>query len=343
MSTVLVTGGSGFVGVHCIVKLLEAGHAVRTTIRNRKREADILAMLKVAGVDPGDKLHFHVADLEKDAGWADAVRGAEFVLHVASPFPAGVPKDENDLIRPARDGALRVLRASRDAGVSRVVMTSSFAAVSYGSKPKSGMFTEDDWTDIEAPDAQPYMKSKTIAERAAWDFIANESDGMELSVINPTGIFGPALGADLSTSIVLIRMMLEGKIPGAPRIYFGVVDVRDVADLHLTAMTHPAANGQRFIAVGGPTVSIIEIARLLKARMGTEASKVPSLQLPDWLVRVIGLFNASANAAAPQLGIIRDASSDKARSLLGWSPRSNDEAILASAESLVRLNLLKKP
>jgi dihydroflavonol-4-reductase len=203
------------------------------------------------------------------------------------------------------------------------------------------VFTEKDWTDIEAPDAQPYMKSKTLAERAAWDFIAREGNGLELSVINPVGIFGPVLGPDVSTSIQLIRMMMNGAIPGAPRIHFGVVDVRDVADLHLIAMTSPAARGERFIAVAGKTMSIVEIARLLKERMGARAGKVPVLQFPDWLVRLFGLFNPAAKAAVPQLGIIREASNRKARDVLGWAPRSNEEAILATAESLIRLKLVK--
>lgn len=341
MSTVLVTGGSGFVGVHSILQLLEAGHQVRTTVRNLKREADVRAMLKIGGVDAGDRLSVFAADLEQDAGWKEAMTGCEYALHVASPFPAAVPKDENELIRPARDGALRVLKAARDAGVRRVVMTSSFAAVSYGQTPEKGLFTESNWTDINAADVQPYVKSKTLAERAAWDFIAKESGGLELSVINPTGIFGPVLGPDFSTSTQLIRMMMNGVIPGAPRIYFGVVDVRDVAALHLIAMTHPAAKGERFIAVDGPCMSIFEIAQLLRSRLGEAASKVPRRQFPDWLVRIFGLFNPAARAAVPQLGVIRNASNEKARSMLGWSPRSNEEAILATAESLMRLNLLK--
>jgi nucleoside-diphosphate-sugar epimerase len=341
MSRVLVTGGSGFVGIHVILQLLEAGHEVRTTVRSLKREGDVRAMLKVAGVDAGEHLAFFVADLEQDAGWADAVAGCDYVLHVASPFPTDVPKDENELIRPARDGALRVLRAARDAGVKRVVLTSSFAAISYGQKPENGVFTEANWTNVNAPDAQPYPRSKTLAERAAWDFIASEGGGLELSVVNPVGIFGPALGSDLSSSVVLIRMMMNGAMPGAPRIYFGVVDVRDVADLHLRAMTHPAANGERFIAAAGRCVSVFEVATLLRERLGDAGSKAPRRQFPDFLVRLFGLFNPSARAVVPQLGVIRETSSQKARDLLGWAPRSNEEAIIASAESLVRLKLIK--
>ncbi|HRX40376.1 MAG: NAD-dependent epimerase/dehydratase family protein, partial [Amphiplicatus sp.] len=172
MSTVLVTGGSGFVGSHCILQLLAGGHNVRTTVRNLKREGDVRAILKVGGAEPGDALKFFAADLESDAGWAEAVAGCDYVLHVASPFPPTVPKDENELIIPAREGALRVLRAARDAGVKRVVLTSSFAAVGYGQPQRSAPFTEENWTDVEGDDVRAYVKSKTLAERAAWDFIS---------------------------------------------------------------------------------------------------------------------------------------------------------------------------
>jgi dihydroflavonol-4-reductase len=340
MSRVLVTGGSGFVGCHVILTLLTAGHEARATVRDLRREADIRAMLKTGGAEPGDRLSIFAADLERDAGWAEAAAGCDYVMHVASPFPAGNPKDDNELIRPAREGTLRVLKAARDAGVKRVVMTSSFAAISYGNIAENGVFTERNWTNVDSPEVQPYPKSKTLAERAAWDFIETEGSGLELSVINPTGIFGPVLGPDFSTSTQLIRMMLNGAMPAAPRIHFGVVDVRDVAGLHLTAMTHPAAAGERFIATAGQPMSIFEIATLLRARMGDAARKAPSRQAPDWLVRIFALFNEGARAAVPQLGMVRAGSSQKAKDLLGWSPRSGEEAILATAESLVRLKLL---
>lgn len=341
MGTVLVTGGSGFVGVHVVLRLLQAGHRVRTTVRSLSRQSGVRAMLEAGGAEAGEQLDIVAADLENDAGWSEATAGCDHVMHVASPFPQSMPRDEDELIRPARDGTLRVLRAARDAGVRRVVMTSSFAAISYGNTPEGGVFTERNWTNPDAPGAQPYMKSKTLAERAAWDFIDREGNGLELSVINPTGIFGPVLGPDLSSSIALIRMMLNGAVPAAPRIHFGVVDVRDVADLHLVAMTHPAARGERFIAVAGRPMSILEIAQLLRARMGDAAGRVPRLEAPDWLVRIFALFSEGARAALPQLGLVRAASNRKARDLLGWTPRSNEDAVLATAESLVRLKLIR--
>ena len=205
MSTVLVTGGSGFIGVHAILQLLSAGHRVRTTVRSLKREPDVRAMLKVGGIDAGDKLTFFAADLEKDARLEEAVAGCDYVHHVASPLPATVPKNEDELIVPAREGALRALRASRDAGVKRVVLTSSFAAIGYGHPPQAAPFNETSWSDPSAEGLTPYHKSKALAERAAWDFIAKEGGSLELSVVNPVAVFGPVLGPDYSPSILIVQ------------------------------------------------------------------------------------------------------------------------------------------
>jgi nucleoside-diphosphate-sugar epimerase len=341
MSTVLVTGGSGFIGSHCILQLLAAGHKVRTTVRSLGREADVRALLKNGGARPDGQLFFYSADLTDDSGWAEAAGGCDYVLHVASPFPSTVPKDENELIVPARDGALRVLRASRDAGVKRVVLTSSFAAIGYGHAPRTTPFKETDWTDPDGSDVMPYTKSKTLAERAAWDFIGREGRGLELSVVNPVGVFGPVLGADYATSILFVQRLMDGELPGLPRMCFGVVDVRDVADLHLRAMTHPAAKGERFLAVAGDFLWIVEIAKTLRARMGEAARRVPTRQLPNWLVRLAALRDPAVKQIVPELGKWKNATNEKARQVLGWSPRSSEEAVVATAESLVRLGLLK--
>jgi nucleoside-diphosphate-sugar epimerase len=289
-----------------------------------------------------DALSFAVADLESDAGWPEAVAGCEHVLHVASPLPARVPKDENELIVPAREGTLRVLRAARDAGVRRVVMTSSFAAIGYGHGPQSDPFTETAWTNVDGDDVQPYVKSKALAERAAWDFIEREGGRLELSVINPVGIFGPVLGPDYSSSIRIIQSLLDGEMPVSPRFYFGLVDVRDVADLHLRAMTDPAAKGERFLAVAGDFLSIRDIAMILKNRMGASARRVPTRQLPNWLVRLAALRDPAVKQIIPELGKPKNATSEKAQRVLGWVPRSSEEAIVATAESLLRLGLLKE-
>ena len=338
---VLVTGGSGFVASHCILQLLDAGYRVRTTVRSLAREASVRATLKSAGADPGAMLTFAAADLMSDAGWADAASGCDFVLHVASPFPLTVPKDENELIVPAREGALRVLRAARDAGVKRVVLTSSFAAVGYGIAMKGAAFTESDWTDVNGAGVSPYVKSKTLAERAAWDFMAREGGALELAVVNPVGIFGPVLGGDFATSIEIIRRMMDGAVPGLPNLIFGAVDVRDVADLHLRAMTHPEAAGERFLATAGDFITLQTIARVLKSRLGNAARRVPTRALPDWLLRVVALFDKSVGQIVPELGKVKNATSDKARRMLGWTPRSSDDAVVATAESLLRNGLLK--
>ena len=341
MSTVLVTGGSGFIGSHAMLQLLAAGHRVRTTLRSLKREGDVRAMLKVGGGSPDDRLSFFAADLGNDAGWPEASAGCDYVLHIASPFPPGVPKHEDELIVPARDGALRVLRAARDAGAKRVVLTSSYAAVGYGHKPQKAPFDETDWTDLNGEGLTAYVKSKTIAERAAWDFIAKEGGGLELSVVNPVGVFGPVLGPDYSTSILMVQRLMDGAMPGVPTLYFGAVDVRDVADLHIRAMIDPAAKGERFLAVAGDFLSMLEIAKILKARMGAAARRVPTRQLPNWLVRVAALRDPAIKLILPELGKARNATNEKARRLLGWAPRSNEDALAATAESLVRLGLLK--
>jgi dihydroflavonol-4-reductase len=341
MSTVLVTGGSGFVGIHVVLQLLAAGHQVRTTVRRPDRQAAVLAMLREGGAVAPESLSFFTADLTADEGWREAVAGCDYVLHVASPLSTSVPKDENEMIVPARDGTLRVLRAAREAGVRRVVITSSLGAIGYGHPPRDKPFDESDWTDLGGADVQPYIKSKTLAERAAWDFIAQEGGGLELSVVNPVGIFGPVLGPDYSGSIEIVKSLLDGAMPAVPRVYFGVVDVRDVADLHLRAMNAPEAKGERFIAVSGETMSILDIAKVLRRELGSRAGRVPRLQAPDWLVRLAANRIPLLRAVVPMLGKVRHSTGAKARSVLGWQPRSNNEAILATAESLIRLGLVK--
>jgi dihydroflavonol-4-reductase len=341
MNTVLVTGGSGFIGCHCILQLLAAGYRVKTTVRDLKREADVRAMLKAGGLEPGDQLSFGAADLEKDAGWFEAVAGCEYVLHVASPLPPSAPRHEDELIVPAREGTLRVLRAARDAGVKRVVVTSSFTAIGYGHPPQKTPFSETNWTNLNG-DVVAYPKSKTLAERAAWDFMAKEAGNLELSVVNPVAVFGPVLGPDYSNSIILVQRLMDGAVPGCPRLYFGVVDVRDVADLHLRAMINPVANGERFLAVAGEFTSIRDIAKVLKTRLGSAAKRVPTREIPNWVVRLAALRDPTIRLILPELGKVKNGTNEKARQLLGWAPRSSEEAIVATAESLIRLGLLKR-
>jgi nucleoside-diphosphate-sugar epimerase len=338
---VLVTGGSGFIGAHCLIRLIADGWRVRASVRSLSREDEVRAMLRQGGCEAGDRLSFAQADLMRDEGWSAAVAGCDFVLHVASPLPAAQPKDENDLIAPARDGALRVLRAARDGGVKRVVLTSSFAAIGYGRPPSGLVYAEADWTDT-SKDVGAYVKSKALAERAAWEFIGREGQGMELAAVNPVVVFGPVLGTDFSTSVLVVKAMLEGRAPALPKITMGVVDVRDVADLHLLAMTRPEAAGERFLCTAGDFLPLREIARLLREGLGPVARKVPSREMPNWLLRLGALFSPTLRSiAGPDLGRPRNATGAKARTLLGWSPRPPAEAVLATARSLVDLGIVK--
>jgi dihydroflavonol-4-reductase len=341
MAEVLVTGGSGFIGAHCILQLLAAGHRVRTTVRNLARRDDVLAMLKQGGAVSTENVAVLAADLTADAGWAEAAKGCDFVLHIASLLPLDVPSDENELIVPAREGTLRVLRAARDAGVRRVVLTSSFAAIGYGHPPRERPFDETDWSQIEGTDLQPYAKSKALAERAAWDFVAREGGGLELAVVNPVAVLGPMLGPDFSASIALVQAMLDGRAPVAPKIHFGLVDVRDVADLHLRAMENLAAKGERFLAVAGEPMSMFEIGRVLRQRLGQAGRRAPRLELPNWAAQALALVVPQLRGVLPMLGHRRRASGDKARLLLGWNPRPNEDIIMATAESLLALGLVK--
>ena len=262
------------------------------------------------------------------------------MMHVASPMPIATPKHEDELIIPARDGVLRVLRAARDAKVKRVVFTSTCGAIYYGHAPQTAAFDETTWTNLDGQgEMSTYVKSKVLAERAAWDFMATEGGELELTVINPSGIFGPTLGPDVSSSTEIVARLMRG-MPGCPRMYFGVVDVRDVADLHLRAMTSPDAKGQRFIAVAGDAVPMLEIASILKKNLGDAAKKVPTRQLPDWLVRLIGKLSPSVKTLVPLLGNIRNASSAKAERVLGWKARAREETIIATGQSLLRFGVV---
>ena len=340
--TVLVTGGTGFVGVHCILQLLQQGYTVKTTIRSLRKKDDVLKMLEPAGDARFQQLEFIEADLTKDTNWDKAAMHCRYVLHVASPITLIVPKKEDEMIIPAVEGTLRVLKAARDAGVKRVVMTSNFGAVGYSHKDTATIITEECWTDPNEKGLSVYNKSKVLAEKAAWDFINREGGNLELSVINPMGIFGPSLGPDLSSGFELLQKVLDGSMKRIPNITLGIVDVRDVADLHIRAMTNPVAKGQRFLALAGGILSLPEIAHLLKDRLGAVAENVSTKRLPDWLVRIDALFNPLAKSLVPMVSRYREASNAKAKTLLGWQPGSNEEAILATVDSLVKFGALKK-
>jgi len=337
---VLVTGGTGFIAQYCMLALLNAGYRVRTAVRSLEREGEVREHLRTGGVEAGDRLSFVVANLTDDAGWAEAAAGCTYVMHGASPTPSGDQTREEDWIGPAVDGNLRVLRAARDAGVKRVVLTSAFGAIGVGHKPGHRRpFDETDWSDLTG-DVAPYQKSKTLSERASWDFIAREGNGLELASVNPVAVYGPALGADFSHSIRLISNMLEGQ-PGCLNVNSCCVDVRDVADLHLRAMIDPAAKGERFLATSGKSMWMIEVAELLRERFGKAAEKVSTQVWPDEQVRIAGETNEQLKGVVPLLNYDMSATGEKAERLLGWAPRPKEEAIVASAESLIRLGLLR--
>jgi len=337
MAEVLVTGGSGYIGSWCILALLDAGHSVRTTVRTLDREPEVRAMLQRGGAAHDAPLRFVAADLTKDEGWPEAVQGCDAVLHVASPTLTSAPRSDQEMVTPARDGVLRVLRAARDAGVRRVVLTSAIGAIAYGHPDRGTPFTEDDWTNVDAG-IEPYQKSKTLAERAAWDFVRTEGGGLELATVNPTGVLGPVLGPDYSPSLGLVRRMLDGSMPVSLKFASGYVDVRDVADLHLRAMTDPAAVGERFIATSGHSLWVREVAAILHDRLGERAGGVPTREMPVWAARGISLVNPDLRVLRSLLGKNLDATSEKAQCVLGWQPRPIEDTIVETAESLLALN-----
>jgi nucleoside-diphosphate-sugar epimerase len=340
--TVLVTGGTGFVGSHCVLQLLQKGYNVRTTLRSIKRKNEVIDMLKTGGITSFDNLEFIETDLTKDANWDQAVKGCKYVLHVASPIFSTLPKDANEMIRPAVDGTLRVLKAARNAGVKRVVLTSNFGAIGYSHKDPTTEITEAEWTDPNQKDLSSYSRSKVMAERAAWDFIHKEGGNLELSVINPVFILGPSLGPDLPSGFDLPKHLIDGSMKAVPNIPFNIIDVRDVADLHIRAMTNPDAKGQRFIAMAGGKISLPEMAVLLKNKMPAVAKKVSTRILPNWVIYVAALFNEQAKHVAPLLRVSRKTSSAKARKVLGWTPiAGNEEAIFASVESIIKFGVIK--
>ncbi|MGH2905328.1 MAG: SDR family oxidoreductase [Solirubrobacterales bacterium] len=336
--TVLVTGGSGYLAGWCIADLLEKGYAVRTTVRTPARETEVRAA--VAKQTPADGIEFFTADLLSDDGWADAVAGCKHVLHVASPFPPTQPKDPDELIVPAREGTLRVLKAALAAGAERVVVTSSIAAVDRQPGDHSGRkLTEDDWTDGDSPKVSPYARSKTIAERAAWDLVDESGDRNRLATVNPGAILGPLLTADRSFSIQMVERMLKGE-PAVPKLGFNVVDVRDIASLHVAAMTAPEAGGHRHIGVAR-FAWMAEVAQTLREQLGDEAKKVPKRTAPNFLIKTLGLFDGSVRSIVPQLGVKTEYSAERAKTELGWQPRPVEESVVDCARSLIELGVVE--
>jgi dihydroflavonol-4-reductase len=334
---VLVTGGSGYIAGFLIRRLLADGWQVNTTVRKRSREAEVRRLLAA----DDRRLHFFEADLARDAGWLEAAAGCSHVAHLASPLPRGVPKGADELIVPARDGALRVLRAAKAAGVRRFVMTSSVAAVAYGHGRGEHRFTEAAWTRLNAPGLSAYIQSKTIAERAARDWVAAEGAGIEFCTLNPSVVLGPVWSGDYSASVFIVKVLLDGRLPLLPDIGFGVVDVRDVAELHLRALTTPGLAGERFIA-SGRFMKLREVSEVLRAGLGVQAARVPTRGVPDALVRFVALFSPMARTVVDELGSVRHQDASHARKVFGWQTRPETESILDAARSLVALGLVRR-
>ncbi len=333
MAKVLVTGATGFIGLHCVKQLLDDGHSVRGTVRSSARRGEVIGALKKADTNT-DGLEIVEADLLADAGWAQAVAGCDYVLHVASPFVTTVPKDENELIRPAVEGTMRVLKAAAAAGVKKTVLTSSVAAIADTFDGKTD-FSEDDWSDAANPKIAAYNKSKTLAERAAWDFMKSGGGEMKLTVINPAGVIGPTLSADIGTSNSFVKRLIDGSMPGCPPIHLGFVDVREVARAHIAAMTNPRSDGERFI-ISEREFWVHEIAALLREAGFTKA---PARRLPAWLIKVFSWFDKQMGVLVPMLGSERRASAAKAREILNWQPRNAGDALVETARQLEKMGL----
>lgn len=337
--TILVTGGTGFLGGWCIRQLLCEGRAVNATIRSGKGAAELRGALTEAGA-PIEKLQVFEADLGADEGWDKAFSGVRYALHIASPTSMSFPKDEARLLEMTRGGTVRVLRAARDAGAERVVVTSSTYAAAYPKGGRTGeVHTEADWTDTEGSEITPYVRAKTLAERAAWEFAETEWEKRRLATICPAGIIGPLISHNVPDSMQLVRRMLQGKIPRLPRIALPFVDVRDCADLHCRALFDGAAGGERFIA-SGPILWMSELALRMRNELGASAEKVTTKEMPNWLVRVAALFDPNTRLILPELGVRRSFSSEKAEAMLGWHRRPLGESLRHGVESLSKLSLL---
>ncbi len=332
---VAVTGASGFIGLHCVLALLQEGYRVRGTLRDMTR-ADSLRQALEKHVETGGRLEFAEAELTRDEGWAEAFDGCTYVLHVASPIPRAVPRHEDDLIIPARDGTLRVLGAAKEKGVRRVVQTSSIAAVVNGhNHDRSYVYSEKDWSNLEAG-LTPYPKSKTIAERAAWDYMAElgEDSALELTVINPGMVYGPILEPDYGTSGEIVRKIMRRDLPGLPKLGFGSVDVRDVATAHVKSMETPAAAGQRFCCVA-EDAWMSDIAAILKRNYAQRGYKIPTFVMPNIMVRLAAIFDKAVRVVIYELGTLPRVDNSRIRETLDWQPRGLEEMVTAMADSMI--------
>ncbi len=337
METVLVTGGTGFIGLHCLQQLLDKGYKVRTTIRSESRKQEVMEAMKKHSSNC-ENLEFFIADLLNDDGWKEAVEGSKYVLHVASPFFLGEPENEDVFIKPAVEGTLRVLKACADSDVQKVVLTSSFAAVGYGHSREKEVYTEEDWSSVDG-EISPYAKSKTLAEKAAWEFVENleESKKFELTVINPVAVTGPMLTSDIGSSNDFLLKLISGSMPACPKIHMGYIDVRDVAKAHIFSMTEEKTNGERII-VSENEMFFAEVGKTLNE---AGFKKSPTKEMPNFLVKIMSLFVGELKTLLSALNRKGDIDKTKAKSFFNWDYISTEQSVTETAQQLQDMGLTK--
>lgn len=337
METVLVTGGTGFIGLHCLQQLLDKGYKVRTTLRSESRKQEVMEAMKKHSSNC-ENLEFFIADLLNDDGWKEAVEGSKYVLHVASPFFLGEPENEDVFIKPAVEGTLRVLKACADADVQKVVLTSSFAAVGYGHPREKEVYTEEDWSSVDG-EISPYAKSKTLAEKAAWDFVENleESKKFNLTVINPVAVTGPMLTSDIGSSNDFLLKLISGSMPACPKIHMGYIDVRDVAKAHIFSMTEEKTNGERII-VSENEMFFAEVGKTLNE---AGFKKSPTKEMPNFLVKIMSLFVGELKTLLSALNRKGDIDKTKAKSFFNWDYVSTEQSVTETAQQLQDMGLIK--
>ena len=337
METVLVTGGTGFIGLHCLQQLLDKGYKVRTTIRSESRKQEVMEAMKKHSSNCKN-LEFFIADLLNDDGWKEAVEGSKYVLHVASPFFLGEPENEDVFIKPAVEGTLRVLKACADSDVQKVVLTSSFAAVGYGHSREKEVYTEEDWSSVDG-EISPYAKSKTLAEKAAWEFVENleESKKFELTVINPVAVTGPMLTSDIGSSNDFLLKLISGSMPACPKIHMGYIDVRDVAKAHIFSMTEEKTNGERII-VSENEMFFAEVGKTLNE---AGFKKSPTKEMPNFLVKIMSLFVGELKTLLSALNRKGDIDKTKAKSFFNWDYISTEQSVTETAQQLQDMGLIK--
>lgn len=341
MKTALVTGGTGFLGSHIIVKLLQRGYMVRTTIRSKNKIPQLIQTMKNNDISNIENLSFFVADLATDNGWKEAMENVDYVFSVASPVFFDIPKNESEAIKPAVNGIIRVLKFANQENVKRVVMTSNFGAVGFSKKKSSIPTTEKDWTNIDQEGISIYEKSKLIAEKRAWDFVKDPDVSVELTTINPVAMLGPSLNHHVSGSFDLILDPLSGKQKMLVDIPLNIVDIRDVAEIHILAMENPSANGQRFIASADGQISLAEIMEIIKTRYPEKSKKIPKITMPNWLIKVLAPLNKQAKIGKLFIEMNRTVSNKKAKEVLNWQPISdNKQLIIDTMDSLIKNNLI---